>query len=330
MDYPIKQFQWEKDSCGSRMITAVPIINIKENLAAAKNEIKKNIEKFGTINYVYAIDDEGKLEGVFSLKEIFRSLPTTPVMNICRKSLIFTHPEIHQEKAAYLALKNNIKAIPVVDKNHILLGAIPNDTILSILYKETHEDILHFAGVHSDQIVYDNILNMPIFQALYHRIPWLFLGLCGGLLGAGIINLFESTLQRNIILAAYIPLIVYIAGAVSAQMSVFLIRDFAIMPEFNYKKYFLKQTIISLIIAFLFGIFVFGASYIFYHKYRISFVLGVSLLAAISSATITGLAVPYIFVRLKQDPANASGPLGTIIQDLLSILLYFAIASFFI
>ena len=318
---------WPIDSAGRSMTQRVPKVSLNMTLGQVDKYIKNEIENIRTMNYIYVINDNNEFIGIFSFKELYRNTFTKKVKDIYRKTLIFVHPETDQEHAVYLALKNNIKAIPVVNRKHELLGVIPNDTILSILYKETQEDISRLAGESDGAGSIDSILDTSILKVLIRRLPWLIIGLLGGLMAAGLINSFENVLEKNLILAAFIPLIVYMAGAVSAQVSLFLIRDFAIFHKFSFLKYFFKQLIINIFIAFFSGLLLLFLSFFLYGDLLISYVLGIALVTAIIIASATGMVIPYIFKKLKQDPANASGPLGTIIQDVLSITIYFIIAS---
>lgn len=174
----------------------------------------------------------------------------------------------------------------------------------------------------------DNIFKIPVYKSVIHRLPWLAIGLAGGVGAAKIVGSFESTLEENLILAAYIPLIVYMSDAVGTQMEAFVIRDFAIQSHMDFLKYFMRQTLVVTPIAVCLSMGLYGVN-IYYLKQDkwIGVVLGLSLFAAIISSLITGLLIPYIIRKVRLDPANASGPIATIIQDLMSVTIYFYIAN---
>jgi len=174
---------------------------------------------------------------------------------------------------------------------------------------------------------YDNVLNIPIFRSIKHRLPWLILGLVGGMLGAGIVNQFEGLLSRYLILASFIPLIVYMADAVGTQMEAFIIRDLAVNPKLKFFAYFWRQASIVVLIGILASALLFLGAEMIFHNFVISLVLGIALFLAILTSLVTGLIVPYLFGKLRLDPANASGPIATIIQDILSVLVYFSVAT---
>ena len=315
----------EEKKAGDKITKSVPVIEVGKTLKDVTTILKA--QRFTTIDYIYVVDGNRKLIGVFPISALFIHTGETKVADICRKSsLVKVPPKAERKKAAHLAIEHNIKAVPVVD-NGIFLGVISNDDILSTLKKEFHQTLTRLAGVHQDNGNVDNILRISLMQAFLHRIPWLLVGLGGGLFAALVMSFFEKTLEQNIILALYIPLMVYMAGAVSSQMNIFLIRDLALFHgEFNHRRYFLRQFVVSSFIGISTAIVLIIMTFILHSNLKVSTVLGISLVTTISSASISGLIVPYILYFLKQDPANASGPVSTIIQDIISIVIFFAVA----
>jgi magnesium transporter len=146
-------------------------------------------------------------------------------------------------------------------------------------------------------------------------------------MAAGIVGSFEETISQHLVLAAFIPLIVYMADAVGTQMEAFIIRDLAMHPRLPFRRYVLRQLSIIVLIGVLTSTLLYTGSLLVYRQAMVSLVLGVSLFAAIISSVLTGLIIPYAFGRFRMDPANASGPIATIIQDLLSVFIYFLVAS---
>ena len=193
--------------------------------------------------------------------------------------------------------------------------------------KKLHESLLHHAGIHHPKLIVENVLKTPIHTAVLHRLPWLVIGLGGGLLTAQIITGFIATLENNLLLAGFIPLMVYMTDAVGTQIEAFFIRDYAPTPNFQYHRYFLKHlTIVSTLAAILGGTLFIVASIVFRHP-ALGVVLGLSLGLGIISSVFTGLFIPYLFSKAKLDPANTTGPIATIIQDFVTIVIYFSIAS---
>lgn len=325
-DYPA-------DTAGRLMVTNVPVALPDFTIKQIEELLLEKVKKFETINYIYVTYKNGKLAGVISIKDILRQPKRALVSQVMIKDLVMAHPYTDQERVAYLALKKNIKAVPVVDKEGIFLGVVPSDVILEIAYDEAHEDLLSLAGVSRLKSVregLDDTMGLSLPTLLKHRLPWLLIGMLGGILTAQIIGLFERTLEENIILASFIPLIVYMGGATLAQTQAFFIRDLAINPKLKFSQYLVKQLAITFSIALFTGVIIFLIGRLFYRNIIVVEVLAVALFAAILSSIITGLIVPFVFSRFKLDPANASGPIATIIQDLMGVTLYFVIASLFL
>lgn len=307
--------------------TRVPTTTPETTIGDVERLLVEKTAAFDSIDYVYVLDADGKLVGVISIKDVFRKPKDAPVGSADVNPMITARPNASQERVAHLALKHNIKAVPVVDLNEKFLGVVLNDTILRVLYQETSEDLFRLAGIKRTATAYDNVATIPLGASLVHRLPWLLIGIVGGVLIAGIIGQFERTLEQNLILAAFIPLLVYIADAVGTQMEAFIIRDLAVDPSFKFPRYFARQLLVIGAIALITGAALSAFTAAWYRDFRLSLVLGISLIITILSSVVTGLLIPFAFNKLKQDPAVASGPIATIIQDALSVLIYFSIAA---
>lgn len=173
----------------------------------------------------------------------------------------------------------------------------------------------------------DDDMALSAIKVVKHRTPWLVLGLFGGILAAEVIKGFENLLENHIYLVAFIPLIVYMSDAVGTQTETFTIRDIALHPKVKFSQYFAKQIVITSIIAAILSSLLFVLAFLFQQNTTVGTILSLSLFISILSTTTTGVILPEIFERLNLDPANASGPISTIIQDLLSVSIYLAIAQ---
>jgi magnesium transporter len=318
--------KYKIDSAGYLMVQEVPIAYSDQTIGDVEKMLFKKSSDVLTINYIHVIDSEGHLIGIFSIREIFRFAKETPISKVCRKKIISVFPETDKEQVVMLALQNNLKSIPVVSENNVFLGVIPNDTIMKTLYEEMTEDIMHMSGVSQEVSYEDTEKSLPIIRTLKRRLPWLVIGMMGGIFAAGIVGIFEEMLSNYIILAAFIPLIVYMSGASCSQMQAFIIRDLAFNPKLKFLQYLFKQSGITILIGLLTSIILYFVSLGLYGQPMISFVLSLALLFAIASSLLTGIIIPFIFSRLKLDPADASGPIGVIIQDIISVFVYLLVA----
>jgi len=190
------------------------------------------------LNYIYIIDRERKLAGVLSLKDVFQKSEESKIENLMAKDVIKARPHTDQERVAILALRHNLKSVPVVDKRDIFLGVVPSDVILEILHSENVEDILRFAGISKRGATLNETLQAPVSVLTKIRLPWLIFGLFGGLFAAQIVTFFEGSLRIHFVLAAFIPLIVYMADAVSVQAQTLFIRSLALDSRLDTKNIF--------------------------------------------------------------------------------------------
>ncbi|MDA3802879.1 MAG: CBS domain-containing protein, partial [Patescibacteria group bacterium] len=230
--------KYKEESAGSLMTARVPLAYPENTIEEVGERLISETKNFSSINYIYVVSEERKLLGVISVKELFIKTKKKKIEDIMIKDLISVNPDDDQEKAAMLSLKYNIKQIPVVDENFKFQGAVLSDLIVDIIYEEFQEDISKLAGLQPRKHKEDKLPSA--FQSFKRRLPWLLIGLVGGLFAAKLISSFESTLLQNIVLAAFIPLITYIASAIQNQTSVFIIRDLALNKKLKFVSYGLK------------------------------------------------------------------------------------------
>lgn len=320
--------QYPRGTAGFQMTRRLPIAYEDETLRVLHDRLVQHSADYKTVHYVYVLDRSEKLTGMLSISSLFTEFMERTVKDVSVRTPLYTvHPRAHQEHVASLALRHHMKSVPVTDADHHFLGAITSDTILGILHAEMHEDSLKRAGIRHPDAVHESVLSLSLFSSVRHRIPWLVLGLVGGIFGASLIGFFEETLARHLVLASFIPLIVYMSGAVGTQMETYIIRDLALDSHMAIGRYIWKQFLVVFFVGFsLAGLL--GLSYgIVDGHWHMALVLSLSLFFAVLSSVCTGLIIPFIFSKCSLDPADASGPVATIIQDLLSIVIYFSIAT---
>ncbi len=317
--------KYPPDSAGRRMTEKVPVFLAEDKISTIREILIKRAGEFKTLNYIYVVDEGGKLRGVLSIKEVFQKPGESMLKDLMVKEIIKVKPHTDQERVAILALQHNLKSIPVVNKDDKFLGIVSSNTILDILHSEHVEDFLKLAGIHGP--LAKTLRGSAIFLAKI-RTPWLILGLFGGILAAQIVNFFETPLKTHFILAAFIPLIVYMADAVGTQTETLFIRNLVLDSQFGIRKYLFREIRVSFLIALVLGILLsFLSIFCFGSPYFIGLILGISLFFTVLSAILIGIFIPFLFQKLKKDPAIGSGPFGTILRDVVSLLIYFSLAS---
>ncbi len=307
-----------------------PTARPHETVGEIERQLVREAKRFETINYIYITNEKNLLLGVISLKEIFSADKNLAVRDLMATKLVTAHFRAHQEKVANLALKHNLKAIPVTDKEGLLLGIVPSDIILKILHEEHSEDLLRSAGVVISRDPAKSIISAPPLLYFRNRIPWLVLGLGGGVVVASILGAFEDAMREMLTLVAFIPAIVYMSDAVGSQTQTIFIRSLAIDPAMKIKKYLAREMIVGVAIALFLSVLIGTISFIWWEPEILALILGFSFFTTIIVAIAVGLLLPWIFLRTKIDPAIATGPLSTVIRDILGIVIYFTVASIMI
>lgn len=310
--------------------TAIPVVSDKSTVGEVMNLLKSRVSKFETINYIYVINDENALCGVLSVRELLLLDKDSSISSHMVTKLVTARPHTRQERVAQLALKSSLKAIPVVTKNNVFLGVISSDRILNILNQEHTEDVLRFAGVrhkHDEVDVTKALLDESSFSHVKRRLPWLTLGLLGGILAAVVVEKFEVTLASQLILAAFIPAIVYMADAVGSQTQMLFIRALSINQNVPLRKYLVRELSVNSILGVLLAVFIFGASFWWHESILISSILGLSIFLTVCFTVIIAIILPWFFHVRGQDPAVASGPLATVLRDIVSLCVYLGVAT---
>ncbi|HDP73985.1 MAG TPA: magnesium transporter [Candidatus Woesearchaeota archaeon] len=286
---------------------------------------KKNGYEF--MDYGYVKDKKGKLVGVFSIGDLFRHPDKTKIEEIMKKSPVSVSPNAKDEIAAHIAIRNKVKAVPVVERGK-MIGVLPPKTILDIMHKSTQEDFMYLAGIHKKHLEYEDSMKIPVNKSVMHRVPWLLIGLVGILAGAGFMGLYEKTLEEHIILAFFIPAIVYLTGAIGAQLVTLCVRDLATHgKKLNKAKYFLRQTYIAFALGIIISLITYLSILLFWGEAYIGLVIAFALLVSVILTNFTALGTTLIIDKLGKDPAFGSGPFATVISDVLSIVIYLVVAS---
>ncbi|MEM4253590.1 MAG: magnesium transporter [Candidatus Nitrosotenuis sp.] len=295
-----------------------------ETVERIENVLDFKAREFETIGYVYAIDENGILVGVASLKQILQSKHGTQLKEIMNTNVISLKQHEHQERAVYVALKHGLKVIPVVDSEHRLLGVVTQKSILSIFHHEFRKNLFRTSGIkHVKEI---ESMDTPVFSLVKVRFPSLFIGMIGGLIAASIVTNFEHVLTSYIALASFIPVIVYLTDAIGTQSQTLVVRLLAMEPGFPISKYVLREIKIGIILGFIFAAMLFVAEIVGWQQIKLGIVVGMAVFFSMIFQAFFSTYLSIALSRMKKDPAIASGPIATIISDVTTIAMYFAIA----
>lgn len=316
---------YKEDTAGSIMTTEFIRLTVNETARSVLERLRKEGVEAETIYYLYVTDETEKLIGVVSLRELITSAPEEKVGTVMKEQVISVSAFADQEQVSNVIKDYDLLAVPVVTSEEKIIGIVTVDDIIDVMEEETNEDIGQFAAVKG---ALD--LEVDAVTASKKRLPWLIILMVIGFATAGIITGFEATLQELTLLAIFIPLITDMAGNTGTQSLAIVVRGLA-LEKFDRKGVIrlLKRElstglIMGLVCGGLIAVFTLlipNASMI------LGFVIGVSLFITIVVSTLTGAIIPLIIHKLKIDPAVASGPFITTINDIVGLMVYFSMAS---
>lgn len=304
----------------------IPMVGPDATIGDVERILIEQAKKFESIQYIYIVDKQKQLRGVISIKDLFRKPKTMAVSDAMSHQIIFANEDMRRIHVAILALKHHLREIPVVDHRNRFVGTVTFDSLLTILHEEHLDSALRSAGIHHFHDPAISIINASAWTHFTKRFPWLFLGLIGGFIAAAIIETFGSSIQTHLVLAAFIPTIVYIADAAGMQTETLLIRSLS-LDRFSKTKYLWRELRVGFFIAVILGLTISFYAWIRFDFFIIGWILGLSILITILGGMAIALVLPFIFLKLKTDPALASGPFGTVITDILSLFIYLTIAQ---
>ncbi|MEW6624154.1 MAG: magnesium transporter [Bacillota bacterium] len=323
MEYP-------ENTAGGIMTTEYIVLPQYFTADEAINKLRKIGPDAETVYYLYVTDEMDRLIGVLSLRDLIIANPQTKIQDIMYERVVSVPVTMDQEEVARIMEKYDFLAVPVVNKEKKLMGIITVDDAIDVLNDEASEDIARFGGIVGRE---PGVLDLKVnaFEAARKRIPWLILLLGVGVLAGNIIAQFEETLEAVVILAIFIPMIADMAGNTGTQSLAVVVRGLA-TGQFTKKDTFnliKREAGVGLIIGITNGLLISIIAALWQKSIALGFVIGVSLWVTLFFATLAGTIIPLIMVRLKIDPAVASGPFITTVNDILGLTIYFTIATLF-
>ena len=313
---------YDENSAGGIMDTEFISADWNWTVKNALKKLREQVENVNQVYTIYVVDSSNKFKGILSLKRFLYASDDTLIKDIYRKDSIIVFDNEKAESVASKMEKYDLVVIPVVDENKTLLGRITIDDALDVIKEEAEKDYQLASGI-SEKIEPSDSL----FVISRARLPWLLIGMLGGILGAYVIGFFEVHIKENAVMASFIPLILAMGGNVGVQSSAIIVQSLA-NNTLNYESIF-KKLFKELIVALFNGLICAFIALIFCwltrSDFNLALTIGVSLVAVFTYAGLFGTFVPLILYKYKIDPALATGPFITTTNDIIGILIYFLI-----
>lgn len=313
---------FEEGTAGSLMAKELVSIYAHETVTACIDEIRRQTENVDVMYAVYVVDDNEKLIGMLSLKKLIISHPLALVEEIYDPDVISVKTSTSSEDVGELIQKYDLVVLPVVDQLGRLVGRITIDDVMDVMREEAEKDIQLMSGITDDVDSNDSLWRLS-----RARIPWLLVGMCGGIIGSRIIGSYEQQIQLRPEMAFFIPLIGATGGNVGVQSSAIIVQGLAsntlVLDRIAPKLF--KELGVGLINGMICSGLILGYNLLINESWALAATVSVALLTVIMCASFLGTFVPLTMHRFKINPALATGPFVTTLNDIIGISIYFLV-----
>lgn len=300
-----------------------PVLNI--NATTGSLEGSDNTFAWDEVSSVYIVDDAGHLKGHVPISKVATEPPETKVSTILEGAHTTAHTKDTPVSIVYKAIKSDLDEMPVTDREGIFVGVVTARKLLSIMHDRHLEESLLMSGIRKHKGKH-TILAPTAWIILKARLPWLLAGLALSLTLGFIVSKFQATLDASIALAFFMPVITYMAASVGTQSEAVTIHGLAV-SKIQVGKHITKEILVGfgvgIIVAILGGV----GAFVISQSIHIAIIVAGSLLAAVTAASLIGSSTPLILKALGKDPSVASGPLAAAVQDSVSLVVYFSLAT---
>ena len=309
------------ETAGEYVATEVPVAALADRVGAVRaGLLGRRFEAAADV----VVCEGSRLVGLVPIEVLLGADPDVPLSDVMDADPPAVAPGDDREVAAWKSVRHGEGSLAVVDEHGAFVGLIPPARLLGILLSEHEQDAARLGGYLHDTAAARLASEERVVRRLWHRLPWLLLGLLGAIAASEFVGAFESDLERNVVLAFFLPSIVYLADAVGTQTETLMVRGLSVGVTV---RHVIRREVIT---GVLIGVVLAGAFFPFaawrWGDTSVATTVSLALLLACSTATAVAMALPWLLHRLGSDPAFASGPLGTVIQDLLSIVVYLLLA----
>ena len=315
--------KYDEDTAGGLMGTEMVLVNENWSMPECLKEMRMQAEDLDEIYYVYVIDDDERLQGIFPLKKMITSPSVSKVKHVMQKDPISVHVDTPIDEVVQVIEKYDLVALPVIDSIGRLMGQITVDDVMDEAREQSERDYQLASGLSQDVETDDNVIRQTTA-----RLPWLLIGMIGGIGNSLILGNFDATFAAHPEMALYIPLIGGTGGNVGTQSSALVVQGLAnsSLDAQNTFKQIGKECVVALINATIISLLVYTYNFIrFGARSTVTYSVSISLFAVVMFASIFGTLVPMTLEKLKIDPAIATGPFIAITNDIIGMMLYMGI-----
>ena len=316
--------RYDENTAGGIMAKELVRVNENWTVLTCVKEMRLQAENVTRVHSIYVVDDEDRLKGRLSLKDLLTTSTKTQISDIYIKKVDYVRVATKDVEVARIMQKYDLEAIPVVDELDRLVGRVTIDDIIDIIKEEADKDYQLAAGISQDVEADDSILELT-----KARLPWLVLALFGGFISVKVLGIFEPMMESHRMLLFFTPLIAAMAGNVGVQSSAIVVQGLANNSiTGSLWNRLLKELSLSLLNgSILAGILILGSHFLLGYEFIIGITVSIALLSVIVIASLIGTFIPIVLDKYGVDPALATGPFITTSNDIMGIIIYFTIAK---
>lgn len=316
--------RYDENSAGGLMAKELVKVNENWNVLTCVKEMRAQAENVTRVHSIYVVDDENRLKGRLSLKDLLTTSTKTPISEVYIPKVDYVKVDTENVEVARIMQKYDLEAIPVVDELGRLVGRITIDDIVDVIKEEADKDYQLAAGISQDVEADDSILELT-----KARLPWLVLALFGGFISVRVLGLYEPAMEVHPELFFFTPLIAAMAGNVGVQSSAIIVQGLANNAlSGSLVNRLLKELSLSLLNGFILAlILMLGSHFLLGIDYITGITVSLALLSVIITASLIGTFIPIVLDKYGIDPALATGPFITTSNDILGIIIFFTIAK---
>ena len=321
-----ESLNYPEDSAGRRMQKEFVSMPSYWTVGQAIDHLREEADLPDDFYELFVVDPSNRPLGSVSVSRVLKSKRNIKLNDILDASPKFVDATMDQEEVALFFEQYSLVSAGVVDVHNRLIGRITADDIVWVLQEEAEEDILRLGGVSESE------MNQSIGRSTKRRFIWLFLNLLTAILASYVISLFDASIEKMVALAVLMPIVASMGGNAGTQTLTLTVRSLAIkeLVKNNRKKVFLKEIAISILNGFIFAILTGVAAFLWFEDLSLSIIVGAAMIINILSAGLFGFLIPYIFDKIKIDPALASSVFVTTITDVFGFLSFLGLASIYL
>jgi magnesium transporter len=284
------------------------------------------VGRFDAVDLIIVTHDKGRYLGAVTAQQLIEAAENTTLGEIAVRNWPTVAPSTDQEHAAAIASAAPAMVVPVIDEGGEAIGVLTPKILLEVLSAEHREDIHRLAGIVRERSGSRHALEDPPLRRFAHRMPWLLVGLAMSSAATAVMASFEHALQKQVMIAFFIPAIVYLTDAVGTQTEAIAVRGLSARHR-PLGALLLNELVTGALIGLTLGVISFVGVWMVFGDATIGVGVGIALVAAGALASGIGLLLPWLLSRLGADPAFGAGPVGTILQDVLTIAIYFFVMT---